>query len=245
VKSWTRTLNIDDAHSLLACAEHGLTYAEWKSAAKSLVEHLSVDRQRELFRILRDQFLTWNEDGTVDDGLFMRFYNGSPATAQIDLLDHQWALSHEISLIALRELIGPALESNKPQIALADLDALVARHIDSRSSESLRKTRTVLLGALEGTGTLTTRGTGQHRSLRAARGRPHPAVFAYLVQLDLQGRGAEDMMASEAVESSLGVQASLCTTDWAGHCVSWAIDRGLLAARDDTVGLPRLRLREA
>ena len=238
MKSWTRTLNIDDAHSLLACAESGLTYAEWKSRARSLVEHISADRQRELFRILRDQFLTWNEDGTIADGLFLQYYNHSPASAQIDLLDLQWALSHEISLIALSRLVGPALAATSPNIPLSELDALVAQHVDSKSSESLRKTRTVLLGALEGTGTLTTRGTGQHRSLSAARGTPHPTAFAYLIHLDLLRRGAVDMMASEAVESSLGVRASMCTEDWARHCVGWAIDHGLLAARDDTIGIP-------
>ncbi len=238
MKSWTRTLNLDDAHSLLACAEQGMTYAQWRERAAGLVDHLSVDRRRELFRILRDQFLTWSDNDTIANGLFLRFYADSSASAQIDILDLQWALSHEITLIALEELVQPALEAGNPQIPLSDLDALVARNVKSSSAESLRKTRTVLLGALEGTGTLTTRGTGQHRTLRATRGRPHPAAFAYLVHLDLQRRGTDELMASEAVESSLGSKASLCTVDWSSYCVSWAVDHGLLAVHDDTIGIP-------
>jgi hypothetical protein len=238
VKSWTRTLNRDDAHDLLGCAEPGIAFADWRTAASPRIAHLSPDRQREIFRILRNQFLTWTEDQRIAEGLFLGRYHRLPASVQIQLLDVHWALSHPISLIAIRALLIPAVESNQLDIPLADLDALVAKHVESVSSESLRKTRTVLLGALEETGALLGRGTGQHRTLQARRTRPHPMVFSYLILRELEHRGADAMMRSEAIETSEAVQATLCPEDWAAYCVSWAVERQELRAHDDEIGLP-------
>jgi len=238
VKSWTRTLNRDDAHDLLSCAEPGLTFADWRTEASPRITHLSPDRQREIFRILRNQFLTWTEDQRIAEGLFLGRYHRVPASVQIQLLDVHWALTHPIALIAVRSLLVPAVESNQLDISLAELDALVAQHVDSVSSESLRKTRTVLLGALEETGALLGRGTGQHRQLKANRTRPHPRVFSYLILRELQHRGTDAMMRSEAIETSEATQFTLCPEDWAAYCVSWAVENRELRAVDDEIGIP-------
>ena len=238
MKSWTRTLNFDDAHNLLACAVPGLTFDAWRAEASPLIEHLSQARKREIFRILRDQFLDWSADGRIENGLFLRSYMDVPASVQIQMLHQHWALSHDITLLVLRDLASDAVASETTDIALADLDAVVARYVDSTSAESLRKTRTVLLGALEATGTIVGRGTGQHRTLRAARTRPHPLVYAYLVQRELYQRGTDAMMESEAIETSLGSRATLCPTDWARYCVAWAVEHGKLVAADDSISLP-------
>jgi len=238
VKSWTRTLNLDDAHSLLAFAEPGLSYQDWRTDASSLIAHLSADRQREIFRILRDQFLDWSSEGLIEDGPFLAAYQRVPASVQIELLNHHWALSHSLSLIVLRQLVAPALEAEKPDIELADLDRIVAAQVDSGSTQSLRKTRTVLLGALEATGTIIGRGTGQHRSLRAARTEPHPLVYTYLVRRDLRQRATDAMMRSEAIETCLAAEATLCERAWAKHCIAWAVERGHLTEGGDSVGLP-------
>lgn len=236
MKSWTRTLNLDDAHSLLALAEPGLKQKDWVRDCHKALPHLSVARRREVIRILRDGFLEWTRDNCIADALFLRTYSHSPATAQIDLVHHQWALSHDITLLAVEALVGPALLASDDAIQLEQVEDVVAQHIQTDSAESLRKTRTVLLGAMEGIGTIEARGTGQHRSLRGRRGSPHPVAFTYLVLRELQQRGADGMMSSEVRESSLPVRLTQCTPQHAETCIAWGLKAGLLTDRGDEIG---------
>lgn len=238
MKSWTRTLNLDDAHSLLALARPGLGCDAWSKACHDMIPDLSMPRRRELIRLVRDGFLEWTKSERIDHGLFLRTYAEAPAAAQLDLVEIQWAMSHPLTLIAVETLVAPALDRRDRAIPLDTVETLVARHIESDSEESLRKTRTVLLGAMEGIGTLVTRGTGQHRSLEAARGTPHALGFGYLVLRELRERGTDAMMISEVVESSLAVRLTQCGRAHAQKCLQWNIDRGVLQERDDEVGLP-------
>ncbi|HMV65271.1 MAG TPA: hypothetical protein PKA64_00375 [Myxococcota bacterium] len=241
MKSWTRTLNLDDAHTLLAVAEPGTRVDDWSDICHGLLPELSVARRRELIRILRDGFLDIGADGRIVSGLFLEQYRDAPAVAQIDLVQIQWALSHPLTLVAVEELVAPALECGEPDIPLDDVEALVEEKLVTSSLESRRKTRTVLLGALEGVGVLVTRGTGQHRTLRASRGAPHPLAFGYLVMRDLAERRLDAMIASEVTESSLPVRLTQCGFGWAEHCLRWNLETGLLTQRDDEIGLPQPR----
>ncbi|MFK7930326.1 MAG: hypothetical protein AB8H79_19210, partial [Myxococcota bacterium] len=153
----------------------------------------------------------------------------------IDLVAAQWALSHPLSLVAVQELVEPALESGDLNIPLEQVGHLVGSHLQTDSAESLRKTRTVLLGALEGVGTLDTRGTGQHRSLAASRAEPHAIAFGYLVLRDLEERGLDGMMAAEVTETSLGVRLTQCHEKHAQACLEWCVKRGLLVEENDEV----------
>jgi hypothetical protein len=223
----------------LAVATPGISLAEWTTLCHKALPSLSIARRRELIRLLRDGFLEWTTDQKIAPGLFLKFYADAPATAQIDIVNVQWALSHPITLIGVERLVAPALASGNIDIPLSDVEKLVSANLDTRSAESLRKTRTVLLGAMEGMGTLVTRGTGQHRQLSASRGRPHPLTFAYLVHRDLQERGLNTIIAPKIPESSLGVRLSQCTFSHARFCMQWALDNQLLTERDDEIGLPR------
>lgn len=236
MKSWTRTLNLDDAHTLLAFAEPGGTVKEWAEICHQHLPHLSMARRRELIRMLRDGFLETSSDGRILDGLFTRRYHASPASAQLDLVHLQWALSHPMTLIAAERLVAPALRSGHTDIPLQDVEELVAEHLETASTESRRKTRTVLLGALEGIGVLITRGTGQHRTLKASRGTPHPVAFGYLVLRDLEDRGVDTMMASEVGESSLAARLTQCDAAHSRTCVAWNLDHDVLSLTDDEVG---------
>lgn len=235
MKSWTRTLNLDDAHTLLALAEKGRTLASWSTACHAALPELSPPRRRELIRILRDQFLDWTQDERVADGLFLRVYSKAPASAQLDLVDVQWALSHPLTLLATEKLVAPALRRGDAKLPLPAVEAFVAQHLVTESAESLRKTRTVLLGAMEGVGTLVTRGTGQHRSLAPARGNPHPVAFAYLVLRELAERKIDGMLTAEAIGSSLPVRLTQCTEAQASACLDEASRRGWLVRDGDEV----------
>lgn len=235
VKSWTRTLNVDDAHTLLALTRPGLSLEDWIRSCRPCLKRLSADRQREVLRLLRDGFLEC--DGrTIRDGLFLRFYTQAPASAQLDLVQLQWALTHPISLIAVDRLVAPALARGAGEIPLAGVEALVRAHVDTDSAESLRKTRTVLLNALDGVGAMVTRGTGQHRSIRASRGVPHPLAFGYLLVRELLTRGGT-MRHAEAVASSLPVRLTQCEPGHAARCVGWNVEQGRIALDGDTVAL--------
>ena len=89
MKSWTRTLNLDDAHTLLAVAEPGTRVDDWSDICHGLLPELSVARRRELIRILRDGFLDIGTDGRIVSGLFLEQYRDAPAVAQIDLVQIQ------------------------------------------------------------------------------------------------------------------------------------------------------------
>ncbi|MCB9662526.1 MAG: hypothetical protein H6732_00275 [Alphaproteobacteria bacterium] len=234
MKSWTRTLNLDDAHTLLALAQPGRGVADWTAACHPALPGLSQARRRELVRILRDGYLELDRD-RIAPGLFLRLYLKSPATAQLGLVQAQWALTHPLSRVAATTLVGPALASGRLDIPLQRVEDLVAAHLETRSQESLRKTRTVLLGALEGIGVLHTSGTGQHRALRAARGRPDPVTFAYLVLRELDERGVDAMLASEVLETGHAVQLTQCGEEHAARCLRGAVHRGLLVQIDDEV----------
>ena len=237
MKSWTRTLNFDDAHTLLAITRPGLHLDAWVERCRQHLPHLSADRQREVLRLLRDGFLELDPQEHICDGLFLRFYARAPASAQLDLVQVQWALTHPISLVAVSELVTPALDRNAPEIRLEEVEELVREHVITDSAESIRKTRTVLLNALDGVGAMITRGTGQHRSIRASRGSPHPLAFGYLVVRDLLERGAGSMMRTEAVESSLPVQLTQCPPEHAEACLAWNLSAGVLALQGDEIRL--------
>lgn len=235
MKSWTRTLNIDDAHTLLALAQPGVRLADWSGACHTVLPSLSQPRRRELIRILRESFLDWRDD-RMENGLFLRAYAHAPADAQVDLVALQWALSHPIAAIVVDELVRPALAAGARDIPLSEVERVVAAHVETSSRESLRKTRTVLLGALEGVGALVTKGTGQHRSLRASRGRPHPLAFAYLVQRDLAERGRPYMEIRELAQSGLCARVTACTERHMDACLRWCLHRGVLTTEGSYVG---------
>ena len=238
MKSWTRTLNLDDAHSLLALAQPGLAYDDWAKACHRALPELSMPRRRELIRIVRDGFLEFKKDDRIAKGLFIRLYAETSADAQLDLVDAQWAMSHPLTLVAVEALVAPALKRTDRSVQLQAVEGLVSRTTDTGSAESLRKTRTVLLGAMEGVGTLTTRGTGQHRSLWASRGTPNPLAFGYLVLRELAERGTDAMMASEVTDSSLPVRLTQCGRAHAEHCLAWSLRKGILAEHGDEIGVP-------
>jgi hypothetical protein len=226
MKSWTRTLNLDDAHTLLALVRPGMTEEEWSVLCHEELPELSPARRRELIRLLREGYLEWDEQERVLDGRFLHAYDRSPALGQVDLVQVQWALSHPLTLLAVDALVEPALHASSPKIPLPAVEAFVAAHLETDSEESLRKTRTVLLGAMEGVGVLTTRGTGQHRSLAAARGAPHPTAFAYLLRRELDESGRDVLPPAYARTTSLPVRLTRCTPEHAAACLDWCVQSG-------------------
>lgn len=211
MNTWTRTLNLDDTHTLLALARPGMDLQRWIDACHRALHPLSQPRRAELIRLVRHDFV--DDDGVrVTDAGFLATYARAPASVQLELVAARWATTHPITILAATELVGPALANGRPAIPLAAVDAFVADKVGSASPESLRKTRTVLLAALEGVGAVITRGTGQHRSIVAAHGRPHPITFAWLYAEGGHGPG-------DAIDDLLPVKLTRCTPEYAESCL--------------------------
>ena len=74
------------------------------------------------------------------------FFNDTATTGIYTLSLHDalpiWALSHPLTLEAIDDLVVPALDLADDDIPLDHVEALVRRHLDTSSAESLRKTRT-------------------------------------------------------------------------------------------------------
>jgi hypothetical protein len=223
---------------MLAFAEIGRPAEEWEGAVHQALAGISLARRKELIRILKVGFVEFDAANQITCSPFLDTYHRAPATTQVNLLALNWALSHPLTLIASTALVSPALTKTDTNIPLSDVEKLVGSFVKTRSIESLRKTRTVLLGALEGIGVIATKGTGKHRSLRATRGIPDPISFSYLLLIDLQQRQERSMMTKEAFESSLPCRLTQCTTAHARWCLSEALERGLLSHRGDEVGHP-------
>ena len=181
MRSWTRTLNLDDAHTLLALAQAGTPLLVWHRACHDALSHLSTARCRELIRIVREDFLEV-QDHCIQPTLFTRHYETANPVEQVELVHVQWALTHPLTLEAAEHLVHPALEAGSPQIHLEQFTRFVDGRLGTASRASRTKTRTVLVGALEGVGCLGTQGTGRYRTLWARRGAPTPATVAFLTE---------------------------------------------------------------
>ena len=240
MKSWTRTLNLDDTHTLLAQSIVGISLEEWTSSCHAALPHLSVERRRELIRMIRGEFLTWTEQETIANGLFIRLYHSANAMDQIDMVHHLWATSHPLSLKTATAFITPILKNANvldPEISLEQLDQFVAKTIDSKSKESLRKSRTVLINALESIGVLSINGTGKNRVIRATRGAPSNIAFTYLLISWMTARGDDAIMAMEAIDSSLPVLLTGCSHTHARAALAWANTNNHLTLQSDEVSI--------
>jgi hypothetical protein len=228
MRTWTRTLNVDDAHVLLALAEPGLPVDAWAARAHAALARLDLARKAEIVRLVRDDLLGLDAGAErIAAGTLLRAYRAAPAAAQVGLVSAWWALSHPLTLHATDGVVAPALAARRSSIPLEVLDSLVARSIASDSGESIRKTRTTLTGALEDVGAIVTRGTGRYRSIATARGRPHPLVFAALVTRDVEERGAGGLHLDD-LPRWLPVRLTLCDEDHARECVAAAVGAGVL-----------------
>lgn len=225
---WTRTLNQDDAHTLLALAVPGMHLTAWTETAAAALEHRSPARRTELIRLVREQLLEW--DGPhLRGGLFLDHYRTAPALDQLELLAHHWALCHPLPLLASTELVAPALERGDDSLPMVAVEAFVSRSVGSRSASSLRKTRTTLLGALEGVGALSTRGAGRNRSLHPRHGEPRPRSWRYLVARDPRP------LRAAALTDSLAGQLTRCTPGHAARCLDLCVQAGAVTVASGEV----------
>lgn len=243
--SWTRTLNEEDALTLVDSAHAGTSVEDWAVRGDSLLPQASPARRRELIRIVREELLD-SRDGIVVESAWLRlFQNGSPHRRLGLLYGRLWR-NRPLVLRALEEVIHPALVLADRPLAPHDSDVIDADAWDRflrsalRSdvpSEAFTKTRSTLQGALRDVGTLEITGN-RERAFRVRRGRPDPLAFAWVLARELREQGE----ASEAwaARDSFAARLFAPRPDYAATCVDAGVTAGLLR-RGHLLGQARLQ----
>jgi hypothetical protein len=244
--SWTRTLNEEDALTLIDAALPGTPVEEWAALADRILPQASSARRRELIRIVREELLD-SRDGTIVGSAWLRlFQEGSPHRRRGLLYGRLWQ-SRPLVLRALDELVHPALERVDRPLAPHDADLIEGEAWDRFLHACLRppirheafvKTRSTLQGALRDVGVLEITGN-RERTLRVRHGRPDPQAFAWVVGRELLERGEESE--TWAAHASFAARLFAPKADYAATCVDAGVSAGLLR-RGYLMGQTRLQL---
>lgn len=234
--SWTRTLNEEDALTLLDSAHPGTAVDDWAVLGDRLLPQASPARRRELIRIVREELLDVH-DGAIVDSAWLRLLQGGSPHRRIGLLYGRLWRNRPVLVRALEKLIHPALERSDVPLAPHDADLIdadawdrflrAALHPDV-PHEAFAKTRSTVQGALRDVGVLEI-AANRERSTRVRRGRPDPLAFSWVVARELRemGEGSE----SWATFDSFAARLFAPRSDYAATCVDAGVTSGLLRRR--------------
>ncbi len=246
--SWTRTLNEDDACTLLDNAEPGTALADWEELGHRILPQAGLKRRQELVRIVRSDLLD-HADGVVSDSAFLRlFRDGSPhrrrTLFQGRLLRHRPLVS-----AALDELVHPAVAEADRPLAREDAatipgpawDAFLLRLLrPGIPDEALKKTRSTLQGALRDAGCLEIVGSAAGRTTLVRHGRPDPVGFAWVLAHELVESGQSEASASWGLHRSFAARLFATEPGYAATCIEAGVQAELLR-RDHLMAEPLLR----
>jgi hypothetical protein len=231
--SWTRTLNEDDALTLLDNAYDGTTIEDWTELADRLLPQAGAPRRRELIRMVRDELLDVRDGAIVASAWLRLFQDGNPHRRLGLLYGRLWR-NRPIVLRALDELVHPALERADRPLPPHDADLIEPEVWDRFVRAALRpdvpqeafaKTRSTVQSALRAVGILDISGN-QGRICRVRRGRPDPLAFAWVVARELLDRGEQ----SEpwAMREAFAARLFAPRVDYAATCLDAGVTAGLL-----------------
>lgn len=244
--SWTRTLNQEDALTLLDAAHPGTPVAEWAEVADRILPQASPARRRELIRIVREELLD-SRDGVVVASAWLRLFQDGSPHRRLGLLYGRLSRNRPLVLRALDELVHPALEVLDRPLAPHGAELLEAEVWERFLRSVLRpdvpheafvKTRSTLQGALRDLGVLEISGN-RGRTLRVRHGRPEPRAFAWVVARELLDKGEESE--AWATRGSFAARVFAATADYAATCIDAGVAAGLLR-RGYLMGQSRIQL---
>lgn len=244
--SWTRTLNEDDALTLLDAAHPGSSVEAWAELGDLILPQASPARRRELIRIVRDELLD-SRDGVIVDSAWLRLFQGGSPHRRLGLLYGRLWRNRPLVLRALEALVHPALAVAERPLAPRDADVISAQDWDRFLRETLRpdvpheafvKTRSTLQGALRDVGVLEISG-GRARTLRVRHGRPDPLAFAWVLARELLDRG--ELAEAWAGRRAFAARLFAPKPDYAAICIDAGVNAGLLR-RGHLMGLSQIEL---
>ena len=244
--SWTRTLNEEDALTLLDAAHAGTLIEDWAEHGDRLLPQASPARRRELIRIVREELLD-SRDGTIVASAWLRLFQEGSPHRRLGLLYGRLWRNRPLVLRALDELVHPALEQTDRPLAPHDANIIEPDVWDRFLRASLRpdvpheafvKTRSTVQGALRDVGVLEITGN-RERALRIRRGRPDPLAFAWVLARELLDRNEESE--NWALRDSFAARLFAPRADYAATCIDAGVGAGLLR-RGHLMGQTRLQL---
>jgi hypothetical protein len=233
ITSWTRTLNEEDALTLLDSAHPGTSVGEWAELGDRLLPQAGPPRRRELIRIVREELLD-SRDGTIVGSAWLRLFQEGSPHRRLGLLYGRLWRNRPLVLRALDELVHPALERFDRPLPPPDADLIEAEAWDRFLRASLRvdipheafvKTRSTLHGALRDVGVLAISGN-RGRSTRVRHGRPDPLAFAWVLGRELLDRG--DVSEAWAGRDAFAARLFAPKADYAATCIDAGVTAGLL-----------------
>jgi hypothetical protein len=243
--SWTRTLNEEDAFTLVDAAVPGAAVRDWSELADRLLPQASLPRRREQIRMVRDELLDVRA-GAIADSSWLRLFRDGSAHRRRGLLYGRLWRNRPLVLRALDELVHPALERADRPLAPHDVDLLAKGVWDTFLRAVLRpdvphaafvKTRNTLQAALRDVGVAEITGH-RERAVRVLRGRPDPLAFAWVLGCEIVERGEHSE--SWAVRESYAARLFAPRPDYAATCVDAGVTAGLVS-RGHLLGQARLR----
>lgn len=246
IPSWTRTLNEEDALTLLDLARAGETVASWAQAGSDRLPQANLPRRREQLRIVREELLD-HAGGCILDSAFLRLmHDGSPHRRQCLLYGRLFA-QRPLVRLALDELVHPALAIADRPLAPEDAD-LIAPDVWDRflrghlrpgiPREAFLKTRSTLQGALRDLGVIEF-SDGRQRLTRVRHGRPEPIAFAWVAANELVTSRRDEVPEPWAARESMAARLFAPRADYALSCLEAGVGAGLLR-RGFLLGQPRL-----
>jgi hypothetical protein len=247
--SWTRTLNEEDALSLLDSASAGMSVVDWVELGHRLLPQASQVRRRELIHIVQEELLDCR-DGVIVQSAFLRLFQEGSPHRRLGLLYGRLWRNRPLVLRALEQVIHPILERTDRPLAPHDSNLLEADDWDLFLRSSLRpdvpgeayaKTRNTLLGALRVVGVLEI-SANRERVFRVCHGRPDPIAFAWVLGRELGERG--DASEAWAIRDSFATRLFAPRPDYAAACVDAGVSANLLR-RSHLMGQSQLQPGEA
>ena len=244
--SWTRTLNEEDALTLLDSAQPGCSVPDWEELGDRLLPQASPNRRRELVRMVREELLD-HHDGVILDSTWLRLLQAGSPHRRLGLLYGRLWQNRPVLVRALEELVLPALREADRPLARYDSDLIDAPAWDGFLRSVLRpdvpieafaKTRSTLQAGLRAVGTLEI-GATRERATRVRHGRPDPLAFSWVLAREIRDFGEHSE--AWATRESFAARVFAPTHDYAATCVDAGVREGLLH-RGHLMGQSRLHV---
>lgn len=244
--SWTRTLNEDDAFSLLDAASPGQSLEDWEALAHLGLPQASRDRRRELVHIVRQELL--DHDGThiLPASFLTLFQHGSP-WRRICLAYGRRLFGLPLAERTLQDLLLPALARIDEPLAAHEAGVLTQDDWDRFLSTTLHpetgpqafdKTRSTLQRHFSRIHVLEVSGHGK-RETTLCHAEPDPLAFCWLIAHELRTRGWMEVEQSWMVQHAFATRVFAVRPAYALACLEPGIQAGLLL-RGYLAGVERL-----
>lgn len=240
IESWTRTLNEDDALTLVDLARAGLPLSAWTEDAHDALPQASRDRRTETIRLVREHLLDWvaadADDPAIADTTWLRLMHDGAPYARVELLWGRYLFEHPWVRRAIDELVAPALAAADEPLSPRDVDRLDLTDWTTWVDRTLRpdvgpasrpKTRQQLQRALVRLGVLDIE-DARAGLTRVRHARPAPVVFGWLVAHEMRLGHRIEMDLDHATCASRTARLLLPDPIYARQCLDDAVARGIL-----------------